>query len=147
MPVVSNVWLSASQTKGLTGIKPATYDLQPTVVNAVKDEQLPPNGGDAFSSIKRELVGKKVDENSNWMTVEEYNPPVPEKVCFKQGFSNWQYNGVGRRRRSTTPRWRSTTVPECNRWRSTTLQYAGGVQPSWRSTTLRWALEMFPTGF
>merc|ERR1712018_556329 len=42
-----------------------------------------PNGGDAYSQIKRELLGKKVDQNANWMTVEEYNPPVPEKMAVK----------------------------------------------------------------
>jgi len=53
-------------------------------------EQMMPNGGDAFSQIKRELLGRKVDQNSNWMTVEEYNPPVSDKMMVKLDASGGQ---------------------------------------------------------
>eukprot|EP00392_Amoebophrya_sp_AT5.2_P008908 g8936.t1 len=99
MPPVSTVWLSATQTKGLAGIKPMPLNPpvangeQPGLVpnaareggvpvdeNAAQMEQMMPNGGDAFSVLKRDLVGKKCDQNSNWMTVEEYSPPVHDKL-------------------------------------------------------------------
>ncbi|CAD7974082.1 unnamed protein product [Amoebophrya sp. A25] len=97
IPPVSNVWLSASQTKGLAGIKP-----QPAPNGALGSEMagaggyendhrlsqqnpdsMMPNGGDAYSQIKKELLGKKVDQNSNWMTVEEYSPPIQDKMIVK----------------------------------------------------------------
>lgn len=93
MPGVSNVWLSASQTKGLAGVKtqqqqnPNMGGSDPNV--AIMEQQLP-NGGDAFSQIKRELLGRKVDQNSNWMTVEECNPPQPDKMAVRLDASGGQ---------------------------------------------------------
>lgn len=61
---VSNVWLSASQTKGLAGIKQQTQIELEQQFEVTHIDRTVQNGGDAFSQIKRELLGKKVDENA-----------------------------------------------------------------------------------
>ncbi|CAD7938482.1 unnamed protein product [Amoebophrya sp. A120] len=96
MPAVSNVWLSATQTKGLAGIKPQPVvaangngfgadaaGAYPVDENIQQLEREMPHGGDGFSQVKKELLGKKVDQNANWMTVEDYNPPQHDRMAVK----------------------------------------------------------------
>lgn len=92
IPNVSNVWLSASQTKGLAGIN-LTRPQPPSAEDYTESAGYGQGGGqgnsgndpsiDAFHTIKKDLLGKHVDQNANWMTVEEYNPPVTEKMAVK----------------------------------------------------------------
>ena len=35
---------------------------------------------DQFTILKQTLIGKWVDQNANWMSVEEYNPPQEQKL-------------------------------------------------------------------
>ena len=63
-PEISNVWLSASQTKGMGGIRPQ--------ITAVPTPQ--PRGAelDQYQPIRATLIGKWVDSSNNWMKVQEY---------------------------------------------------------------------------
>merc|ERR1712194_428788 len=112
IPEVSNVWLSTSQTKGLAGInlnRPNageeiyTSGQQPHgdnmmqhssnnlqhggsssgMLNNNSNMHVDGGGNEALVGIKKALLGKFVDMNSNWMTVEEYKPSVPEKLAVK----------------------------------------------------------------
>lgn len=102
IPNVSNIWLSASQTKGLAGINlarplpPSAEDYTESAGYGQGGQNGTNNGNglgggggsndptaDAFQAIKKDLLGKHVDQNSNWMTVEEYTPPVSERMAVK----------------------------------------------------------------